>query len=106
VKREIETLPGPKETQGNLQHGAHRVLGLPMETSKKVPPLWQQFPPQCRTEKARGGKLFLRWPQSWPQAGIPSVVFGPGDIAYAHTGSEWISLRSLERAVPKCLSDF
>jgi acetylornithine deacetylase/succinyl-diaminopimelate desuccinylase family protein len=30
-------------------------------------------------------------------AGIPSVAFGPGDIAYAHTASEWISLRSLER---------
>jgi acetylornithine deacetylase/succinyl-diaminopimelate desuccinylase-like protein len=28
--------------------------------------------------------------------GIPSVVFGPGDIAQAHTVDEWISLRSLE----------
>lgn len=31
------------------------------------------------------------------QAGIPSVVFGPGDIAQAHTADEWISLASLER---------
>ncbi|RME94772.1 MAG: M20 family peptidase [Verrucomicrobia bacterium] len=30
--------------------------------------------------------------------GIRSVVFGPGDIAQAHTAREWISLRSLERA--------
>jgi succinyl-diaminopimelate desuccinylase len=30
--------------------------------------------------------------------GIPSVVFGPGDIAQAHTPVEWISERSLERA--------
>jgi len=29
--------------------------------------------------------------------GIPSVVFGPGDIAQAHTTDEWISLASLER---------
>ena len=28
--------------------------------------------------------------------GIPSVVFGPGDIAQAHTSDEWISLASLE----------
>jgi acetylornithine deacetylase len=31
-------------------------------------------------------------------AGIPSVVFGPGDIAQAHTADEWISLAELERA--------
>ena len=30
-------------------------------------------------------------------AGMPSVVFGPGDIAQAHTADEWISLASLER---------
>jgi acetylornithine deacetylase len=29
--------------------------------------------------------------------GIPSVVFGPGDIAQAHTTDEWISLAALER---------
>jgi acetylornithine deacetylase len=29
-------------------------------------------------------------------AGIPSVVFGPGDIAQAHTADEWISLAELE----------
>jgi acetylornithine deacetylase/succinyl-diaminopimelate desuccinylase-like protein len=29
--------------------------------------------------------------------GTPSVVFGPGDIAQAHTADEWISIRSLEK---------
>lgn len=29
--------------------------------------------------------------------GIPSVVFGPGDIAQAHTSAEWIGIASLER---------
>ncbi len=29
---------------------------------------------------------------------IPSVVFGPGDIAQAHTANEWIALTQLERA--------
>jgi acetylornithine deacetylase len=29
--------------------------------------------------------------------GIPSVVFGPGDVAQAHTVDEWISLAELER---------
>jgi acetylornithine deacetylase len=31
-------------------------------------------------------------------AGIPSVVFGPGDIAQAHTKDEWISLPEVEQA--------
>jgi len=31
------------------------------------------------------------------RGGIPSVVFGPGNIAQAHTAREWISLASLER---------
>lgn len=32
------------------------------------------------------------------QAGIPSVVFGPGDIAQAHTADEWILVRQLNTA--------
>jgi len=30
-------------------------------------------------------------------AGIPTVVWGPGDIAQAHTADEWIALEHLER---------
>lgn len=33
------------------------------------------------------------------RAGIPTVVFGPGDIAQAHTDSEWIGLDQLNQAV-------
>jgi acetylornithine deacetylase len=29
---------------------------------------------------------------------IPSVLFGPGDIAQAHTPDEWVELRQLEQA--------
>ena len=31
-------------------------------------------------------------------SGIPAVVFGPGDIAQAHTNDEWIDLEELEQA--------
>jgi acetylornithine deacetylase/succinyl-diaminopimelate desuccinylase-like protein len=30
--------------------------------------------------------------------GTPSVVFGPGDIAQAHTRDEWVEVRQLDRA--------
>jgi acetylornithine deacetylase len=32
------------------------------------------------------------------EAGVPSVVFGPGDIARAHTSDEWVPLDEVERA--------
>jgi acetylornithine deacetylase ArgE len=32
------------------------------------------------------------------QAGIPSVVFGPGDIAQAHTADEWIEIGQIDQA--------
>ncbi len=32
------------------------------------------------------------------ESGIPSVVFGPGDIALAHTCDEWVPLDEVERA--------
>jgi acetylornithine deacetylase/succinyl-diaminopimelate desuccinylase-like protein len=32
------------------------------------------------------------------EGGIPSVLFGPGDIAHAHTADEWVELTQLERA--------
>jgi acetylornithine deacetylase len=31
-------------------------------------------------------------------AGVPAVVFGPGDIAQAHTKDEWVDLRQVESA--------
>ena len=39
-------------------------------------------------------------------AGIPSVLFGPGDIAQAHTPDEWISLDQLERGKEMLLQFF
>jgi acetylornithine deacetylase len=32
------------------------------------------------------------------RANVPSVVFGPGDIAQAHTKDEWIEISQLEQA--------
>lgn len=31
--------------------------------------------------------------------GVPAIVWGPGDIAQAHTADEWISIRQIERGM-------
>ena len=38
-----------------------------------------------------------QWTVVLAAGGTPSVVFGPGNIAQAHTVDEWISLAELER---------
>jgi acetylornithine deacetylase/succinyl-diaminopimelate desuccinylase-like protein len=66
-----------------------------METSSKLP-LVQQF---CRIigQKRPAGVDYFCDAAVLSAGGIPSVVFGPGDISQAHTADEWISLAELGR---------
>ena len=68
---------------------------LPMETNPGLP-LVRQFMRSVGQRKPAGVDYFCD-ASVLSQGGIPSVVFGPGDIAQAHTADEWISLSSLER---------
>lgn len=69
---------------------------LPLETDPGLP-LVRSFLRAARQRRPLGATYFCD-ASILAQAGIPSVVFGPGDIAQAHTADEWISLASLERA--------
>jgi len=69
---------------------------LPLETNPNLP--WvRQFLRSAGQRRPVGVDFFCD-AAVLSAGGIPSVVFGPGDIAQAHTADEWISLRSLERA--------
>jgi succinyl-diaminopimelate desuccinylase len=76
---------------------------LPMETDPGLP-LVRQFMKRVGQSKPQGAQYFCD-AAVLSAAGIPSVVFGPGDIAQAHTADEWISLDQLERA-RRVLVDF
>ncbi|MDB6122187.1 MAG: Peptidase dimerization domain protein [Pedosphaera sp.] len=103
------TLPGETdagvrhEIQSLLrQHGLNATLAntkaalcLPLETSRKLP-LVRQFLESVGQKKPQGVDYFTD-ASVLAHGGIPSIVFGPGDIAQAHTVDEWISLQSLER---------
>jgi acetylornithine deacetylase len=69
---------------------------LPLETNSKLP-LVRQFLRSAGQTRSVGVHYFCD-ASVLARGGIPSVVFGPGDIAQAHTADEWISLASLERA--------
>ena len=60
-------------------------------------PMVQQFLKTARQAKPAGVDYFCD-ASVLAHGGIPSVVFGPGDIAQAHTSNEWISIRSLDQA--------
>jgi acetylornithine deacetylase/succinyl-diaminopimelate desuccinylase-like protein len=103
------TLPGETETSVRReltaffkQHGVIVKLakgkGVPclaLETDHEQP-LVQALMELNRQTKPIGVDYFCD-AAVLAQGGIPSIVFGPGDIAQAHTGDEWISLASLER---------
>ncbi|HEY3856248.1 MAG TPA: M20 family metallopeptidase [Verrucomicrobiae bacterium] len=74
---------------------------LPMETDHRLP-LAQTLLKIARQSAPLGVNYFCD-ASVLAAAGTPSVVFGPGDIAQAHTSDEWISLDSLNRATQMLL---
>ena len=69
---------------------------LPLETSSKLP-LVAGFLSSMRQTGLVGVDYFSD-AGVLAESGIPSVVFGPGDIAQAHTPDEWIEVSQLGQA--------
>ena len=94
VRREITSLLRAKKLSVKIS-SKKLDPALPLETSPKLP-LVQSFLRSVGQKQPAGVDYFCD-AAVLSAAGIPSVVFGPGDIAQAHTADEWISLPSLER---------
>ena len=103
------TLPGETESGVRRQISALlRARGLdarvsevrlapcpPLETDARLP-LVRQFLQSAGQARPAGVHYFTD-AAVLASGGVPSVVFGPGDIAQAHTADEWIALEQLER---------
>jgi acetylornithine deacetylase len=94
VRREIAAFLNSKNLSATIS-STKLAPALPLETNPKLP-LVRQFLRSIGQSKPAGVDYFCD-AAVLAGAGIPSVVFGPGDIAQAHTADEWISLASLER---------
>src|SRR5208283_624415 len=94
VRREIAALLRAKGLSATIS-STKLAPALPMETNPKLP-LVRHFLQSVGQARSVGVDFFCD-AAVLSRGGIPSVVFGPGDIAQAHTADEWISLASLER---------
>jgi acetylornithine deacetylase/succinyl-diaminopimelate desuccinylase-like protein len=100
VHREIKSLLRKRRLMATLMNGKMAPC-LPLETNHKLP-LVAQFLRSLRQARLAGVHYFCD-AAILAHGGIPSIVFGPGDIAQAHTADEWVSLRSLDSAAQMLL---
>ncbi|HZV36017.1 MAG TPA: M20 family metallopeptidase [Verrucomicrobiae bacterium] len=94
VWRELRALLLKKHLHATLDNTKTGAC-LPLETNPSLP-LVRKFMSSLGQKRPLGVDYFCD-ASVLAHGGIPSVVFGPGDIAQAHTIDEWISLAELER---------
>jgi acetylornithine deacetylase len=94
VQREITAFLTSRKLRAKIS-SAKLAPARPLETDPGLP-LIRQFLRSIGQTRPVGIDFFCD-AAVLSAGGIPSVVFGPGDIAQAHTADEWISLASLER---------
>jgi acetylornithine deacetylase/succinyl-diaminopimelate desuccinylase-like protein len=110
IKVDRRTLPGEKDPAVKreiVRFLRQRGLMVTMADEKGVPsepletdvslPLVQEFF-RAIGQRQPAGVDFFSDAGVLAAGGIPSVLFGPGDIAQAHTVDEFIDLRQLEEA--------
>jgi acetylornithine deacetylase/succinyl-diaminopimelate desuccinylase-like protein len=98
VRREIRQLLRTHGVAASIQD-TKGVPCPPLETDPGQPLVRQLLAAMGRDRPAAAA--FFCDAGVLSQGGIPSVVFGPGDIAQAHTLDEWISLASLDGATAR-----
>jgi len=95
VLAEINTLLRRNNLSARIRSIQSGACG-PMEIDASHPLVQKLF--QAAGQKAPAGVDYFSDAGVQAAAGIPSVLFGPGDIAQAHTQNEWISMAELEQA--------
>ena len=95
VLREIREVLSRRQLRARIT-SLQSASCLPLETSAQLP-LVEQFL-RSIGQRALAGADYFSDAGVLAEGGTPSVVFGPGDIAQAHTPDEWIEVKQLDRA--------
>lgn len=95
VRRELNALFRQNELTARIKNNKSSPCPA-LETDSNLPFVKKFFESASQTETV--GANFFCDAAIIAGGGIPSVVFGPGNIAQAHTADEWISIASLEKA--------
>ena len=96
VVREIRSLLRQHKLAAQVLDDKAAAPCWPMETNARLP-LVQSLMRVAKQSSPLGVRYFSD-ASVFARGGTPAVLFGPGDIAQAHTADEWISIRSLNRA--------
>lgn len=101
IKREIQALLKKHGLKANVS-SVKQAPCHPMETKTSLPSV-QNFLKIVGQTTPIGVNYFCD-ASVLSRSGIPSIVFGPGDIAQAHTEDEWVSQKSLDGATALLLN--
>ena len=96
VRREIIALlrrHGLKAAYDNLRTNPCE----PLDTCPDLPLVWSLT--RAAGRKGTRGVHYFTDAAPLAAGGTPSVVFGPGDIAQAHTEREWLAISQLEKSI-------
>jgi acetylornithine deacetylase/succinyl-diaminopimelate desuccinylase family protein len=114
IDRRVTGGENPAEVPGQVSRYLREVAGIDFPFEMDAP--WMCKPPLTPTnnqiaverlgaaiDRVRKTHRVVAVPygtdaSTLAEAGIPSVVFGPGDIAKAHTADEWVALEEVEQA--------
>lgn len=95
ARRDLEKFLRSRKLHGRITNVKLKPC-LPMETDANLP-LVRQFLRSVGQPRPLCVHYFCD-AAVLAAGGIPSVVFGPGDIAQAHTADEWVSVTQVDRA--------
>ncbi len=96
----IDYLSREVGSEVRIQHDPPFLIGvgLPDETNGELANAMQGAARSMGLESEKIGVPYGTDAAAISAAGVPSIVFGPGSIAQAHTADEWLALDGLEAA--------